>query len=72
MVEFVLGRKSVSTALPPRRGARQQRRQPVIVLRSDDEIDRRRTADDFLALGLRHAACNRNDELSGPRPPPPP
>jgi hypothetical protein len=36
----------------------------MIGLRSDDEIDDRRSADDFFALGLRHAAGDADDHLA--------
>jgi hypothetical protein len=38
---------------------RDQFRQAVIALRTDDEVDDRRAADDFAALGLRDAAGDR-------------
>ena len=41
-------------------GAGQQLRQMMIALRPDHDIDRRRAADDLLALGLRDAAGHRD------------
>ena len=58
VVDGKLGIDGVAVAL----GARMQLRQAMIVLRSDHEIDRRRPADDFFALGLRHAAGDRDEE----------
>ena len=43
-------------------GAGQELRQPVIALRSEDEIDRGRAADDLLAFGLRDAPGYRDDD----------
>jgi hypothetical protein len=36
----------------------------MIALRADDDVDRRRTADDFFAFGLRDAARHRNPHLA--------
>ena len=44
-------------------GAREEAGQPVIRLRSDHDINRRRAADDFVALGLRDAARDGDDRL---------
>src|SRR5205809_8087780 len=54
-VELALGRKLGvdQLALPP--DAIEQRGQAMITLRPDHDVDRRRPAQDFLALGLRHA-----------------
>ena len=38
--------------------------QAVIILRSDDEVDGRRAADDFLAFGLRDAAGHRDQNMA--------
>jgi hypothetical protein len=59
---------SVSTTLPRR--AREQRRQAMIALRPDHEIDDRRAADDLLALGLRDAAGDRDRRAALARAPP--
>ena len=45
-------------------GAREQDWQAVIILRSDDEVDGRRAADDFLAFGLRDAAGHRDQNMA--------
>ena len=39
----------------------------MIVLRADHQIDRAGAADDFLALGLRHAAGDRNQHAAALR-----
>ena len=66
-VELVLDRKfGVDDALAVAR-AREQLGQAVIVLRADDEIDRRRAAHDLLALGLRDAAGDRDQHLAALR-----
>ena len=62
MIEFVVDRKLGIDRLAVARGARQQVGQAVIALRPDDEIDRRRAADDFLAFGLRDAAGDRDHD----------
>jgi hypothetical protein len=38
--------------------------QPVITLRADDEIDRRRSAQDFLAFRLRNTAGHRDEDAA--------
>ena len=53
----------MSTTASPSRDAREQFGQAVIALRADHEVDRRRAADDLLALGLRDAARDRDHEL---------
>jgi hypothetical protein len=55
---------SVSTTLSPVAGPRQRLGQAVIGLRSDDDIDNRRTADDFLALGLGNAAGDGDHQVA--------
>ena len=50
-------------------GARHQLAQPMIALRPHHEIHRRRATQDLRALGLGHAARNRDDRaLARPRP----
>ena len=44
--------------------ARNQFGQPVIILRADHHVDRAGAADDFLALGLRHAAGDRDQHAA--------
>ncbi len=39
-------------------------RQPVIGLRAEHDVHVRRAREDFLALGLRHAACDRQDHAA--------
>ena len=48
-------------------GAHNQVRQAVVILRSDDEVDSRRPADDFLALGLGNAAGDGDEQVSAVR-----
>jgi len=55
-----LGVDRALTALGPC----EQRGQPMIALRSHDEIDRWRAADDLFAFGLGHAACHRNGDTA--------
>ncbi len=60
----IFGRKLDIDDLLAAFGARQHRRQAVIILRADHDIDARRAADDLLALGLRDAACHRDRDLA--------
>ena len=62
MIEFVVDRKFGIDSLAVAFGARQQFGQAVIVLRPENKIDRRRTTDDLLALGLGDAAGDRDDD----------
>ena len=62
MVEFVVDRKLGIDGLAVALGARQQFGQAVIALRPEHQIDRRRAADDFFALGLRDAAGDGDDD----------
>ena len=57
---------SVSTTLPCSARA-EQVGQPVIALRADHEIDRRRAAQDFLAFGLGDAAGDRDRQAASAR-----
>ena len=54
----------MSTTRLAARDARQQVGQAVVALRADHEVDRRRAADDLLALGLRDAAGDRDHQLA--------
>ena len=63
-VELVLDRKFGVDHRFAVRHARQQVGQAMVALRADHEIDRRRAADDLLALGLRDAARDRDHELA--------
>ena len=66
-VELVLDRKfGVDDPLAGLR-ARDQIGQAVIVLRADHQIDRAGAADDFLALGLRDAAGDRDQHAAASR-----
>ncbi len=67
-VEFVLEREFGIDDLFSRLHARDHVGQAVIVLRADHQIDRAGAADDFLALGLRHAAGDRDQSCGGPVP----
>src|SRR5262249_61759668 len=58
--ELVLNRKFGVDSLGATPRTRDHLWQPVVVLRTDDKIDGARAADDLLALGLRHAAGDRN------------
>jgi len=42
----------------------EKRRQPVVILRPDHDVDERCAADDLLALGLRHASRHRDDYVA--------
>src|ERR1700722_14741574 len=64
MIEFVVGRKLGIDGFAVARRACQQIRQAVITLRAKDQINRWSTADDLLALGLRDAAGNGDDDAS--------
>ena len=63
-VELVLDRELGIDDLAGARSAREQGRQAVIVLRSDDEVDGRGAADDLLAFGLRDAAGHRDHNIA--------
>ena len=54
----------MSTAPTPRAPLAQQLRQAMIVLRPDDEIDRRLAAQDLRAFGLRDAAGHDQRRLA--------
>ncbi len=64
LIELVVERKFGIDRLVAALGARQQLRQAMIALRPEHEIDRRRAADDLLALGLRDAAGDGDDEAA--------
>ena len=66
MIELVVDRKLGIDGLAVALGARQELRQAMIVLRSDHEIDRRRSPDDLFAFGLGDAAGDRDQELRRP------
>ena len=69
MVEFRLGRKARIEHLrlpPPRSASRQHLGQAVIGLRAENKIDERRARQDFLALGLRDAAGDRDHHAAAP------
>ncbi len=57
---------SVSIARPSSPRALQQLRQMMIALRADHDVDHRRAAHDLLALGLRHAARDRDLHRAAP------
>ena len=61
VIELVVNRKiGVDRGAVPL-GARQQVGQAMITLRAEHQIDRGRAADNFFALGLRHAAGDCDD-----------
>src|SRR5205085_5529238 len=62
--ELVLDRKLGLQRAAVAPGAREQLRQMMIALRADHDIDHRRAADDFLALGLRDATGHRDVDLT--------
>ncbi len=69
MVEFRLGRKARIEHLTPAAaalGLGQHLGQAVIGLRAEDKIDERRSRQDFLALGLRDAAGDRDHHAPAP------
>ena len=67
-VEFLLGRKIGLDHRPAGAGGTGHHLgQPMVGLRTQDDIDIRRARQDFVALRLRHAACDRQDHPSARR-----
>ena len=62
MIELVVDRKLGIDRVALALGARDQAGQMMIVLRTDDDVDCGRAADDFFALGLRNAAGHRDQD----------
>ena len=63
-VELVVDGKFGVDDLLARLRAREQAGQAVIVLRADHQIDRAGAPDDLFALGLRHAAGDRDQHVA--------
>ncbi len=63
-IEFVFSREFRVDDLLARFRAREEIRQAMIILRTDDEIDHRRAPHDLLPFGLRNAARHRDPHLA--------
>ncbi len=71
LIELVLERKFGVDHGFAARDSREQIGQPMVALRSDHEIDRRRAADDLLAFRLGDAARHRDHQAAALGAPPP-
>ncbi len=64
VIEFVVGRELGVDGFAAAFRARQQFREPVIILRPEDQIDYGRTADDLFTFGLRDTAGDGHDNVA--------